>query len=169
VLEAEGARNKIDQLVKLCEAQCGDRDGDAKEAADCHERAKATIGAARSIITRLYLERVVQEQKRLSDAAAAAVAAGKEELAALQAQQRSTPVPGWYTKKLVREELAIISAELQNHKNNENTILSEAEQKKVEWVTQQATLAADIRHAELEVAVAKQNVQATQDWRRVRV
>jgi hypothetical protein len=104
------------------------------------------------------LEQTAQEIGKDSEVAAAALVAAQQELASLQEKQRVTPHP---IKRLVRDELAMVNAELQSRKDRESVSLADAQQQMSEWMKQRETLSADLHRMELEVNVAQQNVQAT--------
>jgi len=137
------------------------------ESADSMESAK--LKPAEAFVTGLKqtraeeLEDAAQESKIASEAAAAASAAAKQELSALQAQQRSTSEPIHSVEQLVREEVDLVNTALQTRKENEKIILEQAQQRRADWNQQEVQLNAELHRVGLEVQVAKQNVQASKD------
>jgi hypothetical protein len=157
-----------EELVKAQAAdnsakQDADSDSEAEEDQSMAER-KATM---ESLEARAFdLQHVVYEKKKASSAAAAALNAATDELAALKTSQkeaRAAAAPARPIEEVVREELATSNKGLQVRREKEGSILQEAQLKMAEWLQQKERLVADLHRAELEVDVAKEDVQATKD------
>jgi hypothetical protein len=165
LVAAEGAKEDFAeaQAADNSAKQDADSDSEAEEDPAIAER-EATMESLEARAN--DLQHVADEKKKASSAAAAALKAATDELAALKTSQkegRAAAAPTRPIDEMVREELATSSKGLQVRRDKEGSILQEAQLKMAEWLQQKECLGADLHRAELEVAVAKENVQATKD------
>jgi hypothetical protein len=153
---AEAARAELEDSAGL------DESVDSLEAADENNVKYAKLRAKLERQVK-RLEVVVQEKKKASEVEAAALAAVKQELSEMQAQQKATPTPIHPIERLMREELAVVKAELQHRETKESDFRAEAEQKKADWMKLKVDMSADLHILELEYDMAKLNASATKD------
>lgn len=168
--QAEEAQNAHKQAViavdaakdEFAAAQAADETASeiSEEEASVAER-KAKLGTLEARVN--DLQHVADEKKNASFAAVEALKAATHELVQLKQSAKAAAAPIRPIEAMVREELATTNKGLQVRRDKENDILDDAHKKTTEWLKHKETLGADIHRAELEVAVAKQSVQATKD------
>lgn len=150
--------------------ECAHRLEDAQKAVEAARRK----GSQEQTVLQHAVEADTQLLTRLQAEEASLVLALDEARRCVAETRKSAGVPSENTEveeaqakidlqRLMREELAIVDAELQRHEENERDLRAEAEQKLADWMKLQSTLSADLHVLEMECNVAKLNAQASKE------